>query len=214
VSAGLIDLLGREGARFTVAGLLTGTVADNKDPQKLGRVRVNIPALSDQAVTPWARIATPMAGPSRGLYLLPDVGDEVLIGFEGGNPQFPYVLGALWNANNQSPPEDNASGKNDHRSLTSRSGHIVRLDDAEGKERIEVIDKSGKNRLVISTADNSIEISADGDITIASTRGKVTIKGADIEINAQQSLTAKASVSAQLTSDAQTTIKGNPVAIN
>jgi uncharacterized protein involved in type VI secretion and phage assembly len=69
VSAGLIDLLEPGGARFTVAGLLTGTVADNKDPQKLGRVRVNVPALSDQAVTPWARIATPMAGPSRGLNL-------------------------------------------------------------------------------------------------------------------------------------------------
>ena len=58
-----------------------------------------------------------MAGPARGLYVLPEVDDEVLVGFEHGRPDAPFVLGALWNGKDK-PPESNGDGKNDRRSLT------------------------------------------------------------------------------------------------
>jgi uncharacterized protein involved in type VI secretion and phage assembly len=154
-----------------------------------------------------------MAGKQRGIYMLPEVGDEVLVGFENANPELPYVLGALWNAN-ASPPETNQPASNDHRSLTSRSGHVIRLDDTDGQEQIQIIDKSTNNSVVISTADNSIKISASGDITITSSSGKLTLQGADVEIDATRSLKVSGGTNVEVSSNAQTVIKGNTVAIN
>jgi phage baseplate assembly protein V len=208
----LVDLLAPE-ARRVIPGLITGTVTDNKDPDGLGRVRVHFPSLGDDSLTPWARMAVPMAGDQHGFYTLPEVGDEVVVGFEHGNPEYPYVLGALWNSGAK-PPESNSNGTNDHRSLTSRSGHVIRLDDTSGQEQIQIIDKSTNNTIVISSANNTIEIKAQGDITIASSGGKLSLQGTDVEITAQQSLTAKAQSSASFSAQSQMTIKGAQVAIN
>ncbi len=73
-----------------------------------------------------------MAGAGRGLYILPEVDDEVLVAFEHGNPSTPYVLGGLWNGKDK-PPEANSDGKNNMRVLKSRSGHVIRLDDTAGR---------------------------------------------------------------------------------
>ena len=84
------------------------------------------------------------------------------------------MLGGLWNGED-TPPESNADGKNDRRSITSRSGHVIRLTDTDGEEQIEIIDSSANNSIVISTKDNSIKVSADGDITIKA-GGKLTLQ--------------------------------------
>ncbi|HUA45467.1 MAG TPA: phage baseplate assembly protein V [Solirubrobacteraceae bacterium] len=213
MSTGLTRLLSLPEPRRVIAGLLTGVVTSNDDPQRLGRVQVHLPSIGDDIVTPWARIAAPMAGKQRGFYTLPEVGDEVLVGFEHGNPEFPYVLGALWNAN-ATPPETNQPSSNDHRSWTSRSGHVIRLDDTNGQERIQIIDKSTNNSVVISTSDNTIQISAQGDITIASSGGKVTIKATNVEITASESMKLDAGSNVEVSASGQTTIKGGQVAIN
>lgn len=209
MSPELVDMLLPSQPGHRIWGVVTGVVSDNADPLGLARVKVGFPWLADGAVTSWARLTTPMAGPSRGIYTVPEVGDEVLVAFEHGNPDYPYVLGALWNSND-SPPE---SG-NDHRSITSRSGHVVRLDDTSGDERIEIIDSTGNNTIVIAVKDNSIEITADGDITIASSSGKVTLQAMDVEIKADDSIKVEATGSLELSCDAETAIKGEPVAIN
>lgn len=213
MSTGLTRLLSPAEPRNAFPGLITGVVTDNNDPLNLGRVQVHLPSLSDDIVTSWARIAVPMAGNQRGFYTLPEVGDEVLVGFEQGNPEFPYILGSLWNSKDK-PPETNQNSTNDHRSLTSRSGHVIRLDDTNGQEQIQIIDKSTDNSVVISTADNSIKITAQGDITIESSGGKVTIQGNDVEIKANNSVKVDGDSSVQVSSNARTTIKGNQVAIN
>src|SRR5581483_3964040 len=123
-------------------GIMIGVVADLADPDRLGRVRVRFPCLADQ-LSDWARLATPMAGAGRGFFMRPEVGDEVLVGFELGEPRRPYVLGALWSKKDQPPPDDGNASKNNWRFIQSRSGHIVKLDDTQGKEKIEVIDKTG-----------------------------------------------------------------------
>jgi uncharacterized protein involved in type VI secretion and phage assembly len=214
MSHDLYDLLaGGEHGAGRVYGVVSAQVTDNRDPQKLGRVRLRFPWLGDRTETWWARVSSPAAGDSRGVWLLPEVGDEVLVAFEQGDPRFPYVLGSLWNQN-QPPPEDVDAGGRDHRSITSRSGHVVRLDDKDGDERIEIVDKTGKNRIVITAKDNGIEIAADGDIKIASASGRVAIEGTDVDIKARGSATVKAASSLGLESDGPAKLKGATVAIN
>ena len=162
------------GARFW--GVTAGVVTNNRDPDGLGRVKLGLPWLAAGFETDWARVVTPMAGPAHGLYTLPEVGDEVLVGFEHGRPSAPYVLGAVWNGKDK-PPESNADGRNDRRSFTSRSGHVIRLTDTDGAERVEILDRTGRNSVVLDTATNTVTISADADVVIRAAKGKLTLSG-------------------------------------
>lgn len=78
-------------------GVVTGTVASTDDPMHLGRVQVRLPFIDDSDSSPWARIAVPFAGRLSGHYFIPDVDDEVLVAFEQGDTNVPYVIGSLWN---------------------------------------------------------------------------------------------------------------------
>jgi uncharacterized protein involved in type VI secretion and phage assembly len=213
MSQSLYELLrpGRDGAG-RVYGVATGIVTNNKDPEGLGRVKLKFPWLSDSEESDWARVASPMAGDDRGLYLLPEVDDQVLVAFEHGDPAYPYVIGALWNAKHK-PPAKNDDGKNDVRLLKSRSGHIVRLNDKSGEETIEIIDKSAKNSIVVSTKDNSITIKADADVKITA-NGKFVVDAKEIELKSKAATKVEASSSLDLKANSQTTIKGSAVNIN
>ena len=186
-------------------GVVMGLVIDNKDPDKMGRVKVKFPWLSDQNESWWARIAVPMAGAGRGTYFLPEVDDEVLLAFEHGDMRFPYVLGALWNGKD-APPASNDDGKNNMRVIHSRSGHLVRLDDTDGDEKIEIIDKTGSNSIAIKSSDNSITIKCDGKLTLQAGQGVEITSQTDVKVQANTSMDAQAA--------AQFNIKGAVVNIN
>ncbi|MEE8117617.1 MAG: phage baseplate assembly protein V [Gemmatimonadales bacterium] len=79
-------------------GVVTGKVINPLDPLTLGRVQVQLPFIDDLDLSPWARVAVPMAGIGHGTYFIPNVGDEVLVAFEHGELNAPYVIGSLWNA--------------------------------------------------------------------------------------------------------------------
>lgn len=194
-------------------GVTVGVVTNNQDPDGLGRVKVKLPWLSDDVESHWARVVTPMAGNDRGLFFLPEVDDEVLVAFEHGSPEFPYVLGALWNGKDKAP-ESNDDGENNMRTIKSRSGHVVRLDDTDGSEKIEIVDGSGANSVVISTADNTITITADADITIESGSGKLILSGNGIEIKSQAEVKVEAGANMDLEASGQLNIKGATVNIN
>jgi phage baseplate assembly protein V len=194
-------------------GVSIGIVTNNKDPDGLGRVKVRLPWLSDETETDWARIASPMAGKDRGMFFLPEVDDEVLVAFLHGSSQFPYVLGGLWGGKDH-PPEANQDGKNDVRVIKSRSGHVIRLTDKDGAEKIEIIDKSTKNSIVIDTAGKTVTITAEADITIESKTGKLTLKGKGVEINSQAEVTIQASSKADVKSNGPLNLKGQMVNIN
>ena len=213
----LLDLMAPEGNQTTggratkrIYGVVTAIVTNNRDAEGQARVKVRFPWLADDVESWWARIAVPMAGKQRGTYFLPEEGDEVLVAFDRGDMRFPYVLGGLWNSANQ-PPETNQDGRNNMRTIQSRSGHIIRLDDTnqDGKSqgKIEIVDSSSKNSIVISTADNTITISAQADITIASTGGKLKLSG-----KGGVELTSPAEI--EISADGQTSIKGAEVHIN
>lgn len=194
-------------------GVAIGIVTNNKDPDGLGRVRLKLPWMADDVESDWARIASPMAGAGRGCYFLPEMDDEVLVAFQHGSPEFPYVLGGLWNGKDK-PPASNGDGKNDVRMIRSRSGHVIRLTDTSGSEQIEIIDKSAKNSIVISTRDNKITISADADIVIQSTNGKLQLSGKGVEITSKADVKIEAGANLAVKSKAQLNIKGQLVNIN
>ncbi|HJY84304.1 MAG TPA: phage baseplate assembly protein V [Candidatus Binatia bacterium] len=194
-------------------GVVVGVVTNNRDPDNMHRVKVRFPWLSNEVESNWARVATPMAGKDRGAYFLPEVNDEVLVAFEHGRVDHPYVLGCLWNGQDTAP-ENNTDRENNHRTIKSRSGHVVRLNDAAGKETIEIIDKSGNNKIVVNTADNSIIIEARADITIKSATGKLTLEANGIELKSQAGITAQATQSMDLKANAQVTVKGATINLN
>jgi uncharacterized protein involved in type VI secretion and phage assembly len=214
MSHSLLDLLSPAGQHESdrIYGVVVGIVTNNQDPDGMGRVKVKFPWLSDQDESWWARIATVMAGSGRGSYFLPEVNDEVMVAFEHGDVRFPYVLGALWNGKD-SPPTTNSDGQNNIRVIKSRSGHVVRLDDTNGNEKIEVIDKTGSNSITIQSSDNSITITANGTVKIVGQSIQITSQAA-ITIQAGTSLSANASTTMDLESNAPMTIKGAMVSIN
>jgi uncharacterized protein involved in type VI secretion and phage assembly len=209
----LVDSEGREAFAKRMLGVVAGVVTNNQDPEGLGRVKVKFPWLSDEEESYWARVAAPMAGKERGLYFLPEVEDEVLIAFEHGDARFPYVLGALWNGKDK-PPEVNKEGKNDVRSIKSRSGHVVRLDDTDGSEKIEIIDKSGKNTIVIDAANNTIVITSEKDITLSASKGTIKLDAQKIEIHSSADAKMEAGAGLDLKASGVMNVKGSMVNIN
>jgi len=210
----LIDLINASPARNgRILGVVAGVVTNNKDPDKLGRVKVRFPWLSDTDESWWARVASPMAGKDRGVFFLPEVDDEVLVLFEHGDPRFPYVIGALWNGS--TPPFlTNDDGKNDKRVIRSRSGHTITLNDKDGEETIEIVDKTGDNSVVISSKDNKLTISASSDISITSANGKVSLSGKGIELTSEADIKLKASGGMNLEASGKAVLKGSTVEIN
>ena len=104
-------------------------VVDNVDPANGGRVKVWLPQVlvaGEGAHEAWARIATLMAGTNRGTWFIPDVGDEVVVAFEQGNLDRPYVLGSLWNSANP-PPGTMAVDNNNKKFVRSRNGVQITL---------------------------------------------------------------------------------------
>lgn len=216
MSTSLLDLMAPSamGALSRVFGVVTAVVTNNQDPEKLGRVKLKFPWLSEEEESDWARVATPMAGKERGVFLLPEVEDEVLVAFERGDPHYPYVLGGLW-SQSAPPAQTNEDGKNDIREIRSRSGHVVRLNDRDGEETIEIIDGSQKNSIVISSKDDTITITADADVTIESMNGKLVLKGKKgVEIASGADLKADATGAIEATASGQMTLKGSTINLN
>jgi uncharacterized protein involved in type VI secretion and phage assembly len=196
-----------------IFGLVVGVVTSSKDPDNLGRVKVRFPWLSDSEDSQWARIAVLMGGKDRGTYFLPEVDDEVVVAFERGDPRFPYVLGALWNGKDL-PPETNADGKNDVRLIKSRSGHVIRLNDRQGKETIEIVDASGANSIVIDMAGKTVTITAGGDIALAASQGTISLQARRIELKSSSNLKVEAGTGMDLKAGATANLKGAIVNIN
>lgn len=184
-------------------GVVIGLVTNNQDPEGMGRVRVTFPWRGEGDESYWARIATLMAGNDRGTFFLPEVDDEVLVAFDHGDINNPYVLGALWNGED-APPETNSDGQNNIRQIKSRSGHEIifddtqaqekveintkaghriTLDDSSGQEKIEIVDKAGSNSIKIDSVANSINIES---------AMQLKIKAQMIEIESGTTMTIKA----------------------
>ncbi|MGR9087492.1 MAG: phage baseplate assembly protein V [Gammaproteobacteria bacterium] len=194
-------------------GVVVGIVSNNQDPDNMHRIKVRFPWLSQDHESNWARVATPMAGEGRGVYFLPEVDDEVLVAFEHGLIDRPYVIGSLWNGRDL-PPESNDAGENDHRTIKSRSGHVIRLNDRNGGEAVEIIDKTGKNKIVIDSARNTVTIEADADVVIQSAAGKLTLSATGIELKSKAHVQIDAASNVEVKAGAQVNVKGTLINLN
>lgn len=210
----IVDLLeGERKDKSKTYGVVVGIVTNNKDPDSLGRVKVKIPRISGEDESHWARVASLMAGKERGAFFLPEVDDEVLVAFEYGDINMPYIIGSLWNGVDK-PPETNSDGENNIRVIKSRSGHIIRLNDEDGKEKIEIIDKSEKNSIIFDTAKNTITITTDKDITLSASQGTIKLDAQKIEIKSSADTKIEAGAGMDVKSSATMNIKGATVNIN
>jgi uncharacterized protein involved in type VI secretion and phage assembly len=197
----------------TFYGVVIGIVTNNQDPEKLARVKVKFPWLSNADESYWARIAAPMAGKDRGTFFLPEVDDEVLVVFEHGNLQFPYILGALWNGKD-TPPDTNEDGNNNVRIIKSRSGHVIKLNDEAGKETIEIIDKTQNNSLVIDTAKNTITLTTDKDIILSASQGTIKLDAQKIEIKSSADTKIESGAGMDIKANATMNVKGAIINLN
>lgn len=209
----LLDMQDRRAANASLFGLVVGVVTNNQDPDNLGRVKVRFPWLSESEESHWARLAVPMGGKERGTYFLPEVDDEVMVGFEHGDLRFPFVLGALWNGKDV-PPATNGDGKNNLRLIKSRSGHVIKLNDEDGKETIEIVDKSGKNSIVIDTAKNTLTITTDKDIALAAAQGTIKLEAQNIELKSSADTKIEAGAGMDVEASAALNVKGATVNLN
>lgn len=209
----LLDLVEDRSTDSKINGVVIGIVTNNKDPEGLGRIKVKFPWLSDEDESNWARVASLMAGKERGIFILPEIDDEVLVVFEHGDINMPYVIGSLWNGEDV-PPETNSDGKNDIRMMKSRSGHVIRIDDTDGNEKIEIVDKTEKNMITIDTKDNKISIMSDKDIEMSAPNGKITIDAMDIEIKSSAATKIEAAAEMDVKASANINIKGATINLN
>jgi len=175
-------------------GVYPALVSDIKDPDGQGRVKITLPWSPDtkgERYEAWARLATLMGGNNRGSWFVPDVNDEVLVVFEGGNPRRPYVIGGLWNGHDKTPESMDGAGKNYRKVFRSRNGVKITFDDTDGHETLlletpagqKVTLKDGPGTVeIVDSNGNSAKLEASG-ITITAS-AKVTINASAAEISA------------------------------
>jgi uncharacterized protein involved in type VI secretion and phage assembly len=186
-----------------INGVVVGVVTNNNDMETLGRVKVKFPWMNSavgELETGWARIAMPGAGAARGMMFVPEVNDEVLVAFEQGDINSPYIVGALW-SNKKKPPKAPSGqavmgGKVNQRIVRSRSGHVILLDDTQGQEKILIQDKTGKNSIEIDSSKRTMTIKSEGDLTI-DVGGKLILKSKmDISVDGQTKIDIQAKTGA------------------
>ncbi len=202
-----------------LGGIQSAIVVDNADPDKLGRIKVKFPWSRDEQ-TVWVRMITPYAGTSRGWYSLPEIDDEVLIGFEHNNPGYPVALGAVYNGNNK-PPDAAPNDDNNIKLLVTRSGHQVVFSDEDGKESILISTKDDKNKLIMDVSGPSIAIESEGDISIKGknitieSQEKLNLKaGTDFEAGASANLKTDAGANCEISASGNVDVKGAMINLN
>jgi uncharacterized protein involved in type VI secretion and phage assembly len=175
---------------MNAVGVVEGIVLDNKDPEGIGRILVQYVWLPNETQTAWARMSTPMAGKNMGWVIYPEPDDEVLLDFVNGDVNEPVILGSLFNGKD-TPPFDNADGKNNIRTLVSRSGHVIEIDDTDGSEKITVTDTSGGLIVCMDTAAETITLTSSKDIKFKADADFV-VEADNIEMKAGSKATLKA----------------------
>jgi uncharacterized protein involved in type VI secretion and phage assembly len=179
--------------------LLIGKVTNNEDPEGLGRVRVQFPTLTEEHESDWARVVAIGAGNDRGFDCLPEIDDEVLVGFEHGDIHRPFIIGGLWNGSD-SPPENVSDsvngGKVRLRTIKTRTGHKLQfVEEPSGQGAGIYIETTGGHKLKLDDTQGTIEIqTAMGHkLTFSDPTATISVDSiANIQVNANGTITTTA----------------------
>ncbi|MDO6686769.1 MULTISPECIES: type VI secretion system tip protein VgrG [unclassified Agarivorans] len=227
-----------------IQGLTVGKVLKlDEDPNQENRIQVSVPinGAEDQGV--WARLIQFYASSGFGSFFIPEIDDEVILGFLNNDPSCPVIIGSVYSSK-QAPAYDvNDNEENKYKALVTKSGHTVEFDD---DKKIITIKTPAGNQLVFSDDDESItltdqnnneiktndsgisltspkdlnlkasgdiSLTADGKVAIAATQD-ATISGLNVQASANVGFAAKGEASAELSASGQTTVKGAMVMIN
>jgi uncharacterized protein involved in type VI secretion and phage assembly len=182
-------------------------VTDNNDPDGLGRIRAKFHWMNGSEKSPWMRVTTPHAGDGKGMFFIPEKGEEVIVGFEGDSPTKPYVIGSVYHGKAKS---SFANGGNDVKTFQSRSGNKMVLNDKDGSVLVE--DKGG-NKMMIDGSGNisisatlSVSISCGGTNITLKSDGSIGLTAKNITITAEEKVTMgtkQASFSAESNGEAK-----------
>ncbi len=198
-------------------GLVSGTVRDNYSEEQPGKVKVEY-YIGEKGLllTGWLPVMTPYVADKAGVYMLPEIGTEVVVGFMNGRQDCPVVLGTLW-CKDVNRPENAVNEKNLIKVIRTKGGNEIRFSDEENKQKITVTtpgeltvsledeeklirlrDKESKNLVVIDSKKGEIEVKADkkislkvGSTSVVMDGSKITMKSSSIEADASQSLKLK-----------------------
>lgn len=225
-----------------VEGLLVGVVTKlDGDPEGENKIQVKVPVLQAETEGVWARLAQFYASDGIGAFFVPEIGDEVILGYFNNDPSHPVILGSLYSSKRKPPYA--LAAENNTKAIVTRSKMKMEF---EEKDKVITISTPGNNKIVISDKDksiliqdqnsNKVELKPDGivldspkDITITA-KGKITLDavqsigitakqdvktaGLNISSEAQVGFTAKGNATAELSASGQTTVKGAMVMIN
>ena len=218
-------------------GVVTAVITNTDDPKDGGRVKMKYPWLTEEHESDWARVSCPGAGPNAGLFSIPEVGDEVLVTFEHGDINRPFVLGGLWHGEHKLPDEALAAANGQKprvHTWRSRTGHHFTIYDTE-ENRVEIItadghqlclnDKEKKitfksqnaHQLTFNDADNKIVLASDGGHIVAldDQQNEISVQSSGtLQIKAATNMTIKTKGNLELAADGQVTIQGQMVNIN
>lgn len=225
---GLLESARQDGPpQSSRAAVAVGIVTNVGDPDKLGRVRLKFPWLDDQHESDWARLALPWAGPGRGIFAAFEVDDEVLVAFEHGDINRPYVIGALWNGKDR-PPDAAVKPGRKLALIQTAGGQIVTLDDAAKRITIKSGDQTivldsqenqltvaaGAAKLTMQTGSGAVTLETSGNLSIKAAGGSLEIGASGIELKSSGTLKVDAGAMLDLTSNAVVNVRGSLVKIN
>lgn len=192
---------------YPIAQSCRAKVTDNEDPNNLGRIRVQFDwqaQLDDEMMTPWLRMAQPYAGGGKGFSFIPEIGEEVMIDFEGGNAERPYVKGTLYNGvgdpDGKWLPNNNSS--NQIKAIRTRNGHTIEIHDEGNDGYIRIYDNEKENYiLTFSTDEKLIKLESTGNIELYAKNDIIMHAGHDINASADNDVFIAAGNDMQRTAD-------------
>jgi uncharacterized protein involved in type VI secretion and phage assembly len=214
---------GGTGGANRIGELVVGIVSDVKDPLKMGRVRLTFPWLASDFTSGWARVVQTGGGPNRGFYVLPEVGDEVLVGFELGDFDSPYVIGGLWNGKDKPPTLstdaiDANSGEIAARAIVTRKGHKLEFVEDNGitltsGDGSVVVTLDAKNQNIQITSGRTIQVKANNGISFDAGTGTLEFKGQKLSLTSTTDYELHANGQLKLTGSAGVSVEGPTVSI-
>jgi uncharacterized protein involved in type VI secretion and phage assembly len=206
---------GHAAATGPIHGVVVALVTNNDDPEKMGRVKLKFPWLSDTYESDWTRMTQFGAGPNSGAVFMPEVNDEVLVAFEFGDVRRPIVVGALYNGKDKPRLGDGLfdNGKVKRRGVVSRKGHRFILFDDDGKSGIALLTSDSSIKISLNETKKEIHvvckgkvrIEADDDVSINS-KNKVSIQGQQVEVTGTSGV--------KVSSSSAVEVSGKPIKLN